>query len=187
MTKVFISGSRMISRLNTEVSTRLENIVFKGHEVLTGDANGVDKAIQRFFFDRAYDDVTIYHVGESPRNNVGDWRSVSVEVRGNPRGRDLYTQKDKRMAEVADTGLIIWDEKSSGSVQNMIWMINNYKPSLVYMNASKRFVKICNADDLSKSLSDIDPEDRTEINRKIGVDRYLSVGSKKYSQGSLAL
>jgi hypothetical protein len=187
MKKVFICGSRAISHLNGEVTARLENIIFRGHEVLTGDANGVDKAIQRFFRDRAYDDVTIYHIGDSPRNNVGEWRSIAVDVIGNPKGRDLYTQKDRRMAEVADNAMIIWDEKSSGSVQNMVWMISNFKSSLVYMNVAKRFETIKCIDDLTNLLGSIDSEDRAEIDRKISVNRFLNGALDHYAQASLAL
>ena len=185
MSKVFISGSRMISRLNTDVTNRLHNIIMRGHEVLTGDANGVDKAIQRYFFERSYDDVTIYHVGDEPRNNVGGWRSIAVDTVGNARGRDLYTQKDKRMAEVADNGMIIWDGKSSGSVQNMIWLISNFKSSLVYFAPMKEFVKIQNKDDLADLLDQIDDADRAEIDRKIGVNNFVTGKTSEYSQGSL--
>jgi hypothetical protein len=185
MTKVFISGSRMISHLNGDVTDRLQNIISNGFEVLTGDANGVDKAIQRHFYEQSYDDVTIYHVGEEPRNNVGGWRSIAVEVRGKYRGRDLYTQKDRRMAEIADSGMIIWDGKSSGSVQNMIWMIENHKVSLVYQVSMRKFVKIRNRYDLSNLLAGIDEADRAEIDRKIAVNRYVTGQIKEYSQGSL--
>lgn len=114
MSKVFVSGSRAISRLPADVVSRLENIIIQGHDVVTGDANGVDKAIQHFFSDRSYQDIVIYYVGEEPRNNIGSWRSIAVEVAGNYRGRELYTQKDKRMAEVADSGMIVWDGKKFG-------------------------------------------------------------------------
>lgn len=187
MSKVFISGSRMISRLNSDVAERLQNIIERGHEVLTGDANGVDKAIQRYFFDRSYADVTIYHVGESPRNNVGGWRSIAVETSGKVRGRDLYTQKDKRMAEVSDNGMIVWDGKSSGSVQNMVWLINNFKSSLVYFTPDSVFIKIQNRDDLSNLLDRIDITDRIEIDRKIGVNSFVAAELSEYTQGSLGL
>lgn len=185
MTKIFISGSRMISRLNVDVTRRLNNIIERGHEVLTGDANGVDKAVQRFFAERSYADVTIYHVGEQPRNNVGGWRSVSVDVLGKHRGRELYTQKDKRMAEVSDSGMIVWDGKSSGSVQNMIWMLENYKTSLVYHAPIKKFIKVKDKEDLRSILSTIDMEDFDGIDRKIAVAKYMLSSYSQHSQGSL--
>lgn len=186
MTKVFISGSRMISRLNADVSQRLENIINRGFEVITGDANGVDKAIQRFFFERNYPDVTIYHVGPEPRNNIGKWRSIEVDVHGHFRGRDLYTQKDKRMAEVADYGMIIWDGQSSGSVQNMIWLVSNHKSALVFKNQNKSFHTISNTEDIVKLMNEIDPLHFDEIDRKISIKKFLK-GEKEIVQAAFDL
>lgn len=186
MTKVFLSGSRMISRLDDEVSARLENIIARGHVVLTGDANGVDKAIQRFFEKHSYPDVTVYHVGDAPRNNVGAWRTVSVDVFGKFRGRDLYTQKDKRMAEVSDNGMIIWDGKSSGSVQNMIWMVSNFKPTLVYLQPIKKFFKINSKADIAEIMKEVGSDDLDEIDRKISIRDFLNCESESPTQGSLA-
>jgi hypothetical protein len=40
MTKVFIAGSRQITRLPADVSTRLDVMIEKGFQILVGDANG---------------------------------------------------------------------------------------------------------------------------------------------------
>lgn len=48
MTKVFIAGSRQLSRLNAEVKRRIDTMIEKGFTVLVGDANGADKAVQRY-------------------------------------------------------------------------------------------------------------------------------------------
>ena len=45
---VFVAGSRQISRLPAEVKTRLDTMVEKGFQILVGDANGADKAVQRY-------------------------------------------------------------------------------------------------------------------------------------------
>ena len=43
MVKVFIAGSRAISRLSEPLRERLDRIVAEGHEVPVGDANGADR------------------------------------------------------------------------------------------------------------------------------------------------
>ena len=48
MTKVFIAGSRQLSRLNADVKRRIETMIEKGFTILVGDANGADKAVQRY-------------------------------------------------------------------------------------------------------------------------------------------
>jgi len=48
MTKVFIAGSRQLSRLNADVKRRIDTMIDKGFTILVGDANGADKAVQRY-------------------------------------------------------------------------------------------------------------------------------------------
>ena len=60
MKKVFIGGSRRVSRLNPEIRRRLDRIIEKGLEVLVGDANGADKAVQRHFKERGYCNVHVF-------------------------------------------------------------------------------------------------------------------------------
>jgi hypothetical protein len=43
--KVFIAGSRWLSRLSADVRSRLDTIIEKGFTILIGDANGADKAV----------------------------------------------------------------------------------------------------------------------------------------------
>ena len=45
---VFVAGSRQISRLPAEVTSRLDTMIEKGFQILVGDANGADKAVQRY-------------------------------------------------------------------------------------------------------------------------------------------
>jgi hypothetical protein len=51
---VFGAGSRQISRLPAEVKTRLDTMIEKGFQILVGDANGADKAVQRYLADKSY-------------------------------------------------------------------------------------------------------------------------------------
>ena len=55
MTKVFIAGSRQIARLPAEVRSRIDTMVDKGFQILVGDANGADKAVQRYLADKAHE------------------------------------------------------------------------------------------------------------------------------------
>lgn len=173
MTTVFLSGSRRVSRLPAAVTSRLDNIISSGFEVITGDANGADKAMQRHFADRMYSSVKVYFVGDAPRNNVGGWDQEHVDVPHGFKGRDFYAQKDKHMARIADFGLIVWDGKSPGSVQNMLWLIENEKKCVVFHHPSKTFHNIRNQDDLSSVLELSDADSLEEIDRKIGIPAQL--------------
>jgi len=80
MHSVFVAGSRALSKLNAQVKERLDNILRKEFTVLVGDANGADKAVQRYLAERAYRHVVVYCM-EVCRNNVGNWsiRSHSAD------------------------------------------------------------------------------------------------------------
>ena len=47
MTSVFIGGSRAVSRLNDTIREQLDNLIARGRQILIGDANGADRAVQQ--------------------------------------------------------------------------------------------------------------------------------------------
>ena len=57
---VFVAGSRQISRLPAEVRTRIDTMTDKGFQILVGDANGADKAVQRYLANKAYPNVVVH-------------------------------------------------------------------------------------------------------------------------------
>jgi len=63
MKTVFLSGSRAISRLNQDIRDRLDRIISQAFEIVVGDANGADKALQGFLYDHHYGKVTVYCSG----------------------------------------------------------------------------------------------------------------------------
>lgn len=73
MTRVFIGGSRRVTRLDDAVRRRLSRIVEQRLPVLVGDANGADKAVQGYLRDCTFDRVEVYAADASPRNNLGGW------------------------------------------------------------------------------------------------------------------
>lgn len=81
MTKVFIGGSRRVSRLNADVRERLDGIIEKGLPVVIGDANGVDKAVQQYLQSRGYERVEVFSVEGGCRNNVGKWPLRSIPAK----------------------------------------------------------------------------------------------------------
>ncbi|MEN9433478.1 MAG: hypothetical protein RLZZ422_1067 [Pseudomonadota bacterium] len=148
MTTIFISGSRSISCLSNQVLQRINNIVNQKFNIVVGDANGVDKAIQKYLASMSYPNVTIYCSGESCRNNLGNWSEQHITVPNNLKGRDFYTQKDLAMAKVADYGFILWDGKSVGSLNNLIELQEQHKKVLVYFSPKNSLYTIYNQQSL---------------------------------------
>jgi hypothetical protein len=65
---VFVAGSRQISRLPAEVKARLDTMIEKHFQILVGDANGADKAVQRYLADKSYPNVLVHST--APRASI---------------------------------------------------------------------------------------------------------------------
>lgn len=167
MTTVFISGSRKLSRLNQEVRDRLKNVLSQGFEIVVGDANGADKAVQNFLMDEKYPHVTVFCAGNTCRNNVGNWKVSQIDVDPRLKGREFYTKKDKEMAEIADYGFVLWDGKSPGSYSNIMELLRRNKKALVYLSPEKSFFTVAKLDDAQRLLNMCDTASQDEIKRKI--------------------
>src|SRR5437660_9634540 len=83
MTTVFLSGSRTITRLNDSIRNRLKNIVDQGLNVVVGDANGADKAVQTYLAATHYQKVIVFCAGRVCRNNIGNWpvRNIDADLK----------------------------------------------------------------------------------------------------------
>lgn len=149
---VFIAGPRAISRLPEAIISRLNTIIQKGFTVLVGDANGVDKAIQKHFAESGYKNVIVYVSGDRPRNNLGEWEVNFVHVEPGIKGFDFYAQKDKKMASDATYGLMLWNGESKGTFSNIVNLTKQGKKVAVYFTPSKTFYTLKDIEQTKKLL-----------------------------------
>jgi len=156
--KVFIAGPRAISKLNKHVEERLHNIYSMRLTVIVGDANGIDKAVQEYFFSMGYQNVLVYASQGKARCNIGGWKVVTVEVEKKLKGFDFYAAKDIRMAEEADYGFMIWNGKSKGTLNNVINLINRNKKTLIYLNPRNEFYTVKKLTDIESIISQCEEE-----------------------------
>lgn len=138
---VFISGSRHLSHLNLEVKRRLERIISQKFKIIIGDANGIDKAVQKFLHTQSYPNVEIYYTGLQPRNNIAVWSSKRLNTRKYPTLHD-FIERDKKLAQDCDYGFMIWDCKSHGTLRNAYMLTFLEKPFLIFINPYKEFIRI---------------------------------------------
>lgn len=119
--KVFISGSKSISKLPEEVKSSLDEHIALGTEFLVGDCYGVDVAVQKYLESKGCGNVTIYCSGETPRNNFTTGAKVCscAEAAKGLTGNAFQYVKDIQMAQDCDTALMIWDGKSKGTGENI--------------------------------------------------------------------
>jgi hypothetical protein len=158
-TKVFIAGSRKLSKLNKRVLNRLDRIIANGFTIIVGDANGMDKAVQAYVNGKHYSNVTVFCMENACRNNLGEWRVKEIGA-SDPSRRDFsfYSTKDKAMADEADYGLMLWDGKSRGTLANILNLVHRGKPAVVYVAANKTFYTLRGASNLMNMLSVVAPE-----------------------------
>lgn len=141
MTKVFIGGSRHASRLAPQVRDRLDNIVKNGLEIVIGDANGADRAVQQYMHGKQYRNVEVFCSDGICRNNIGDWQTRNIPVGTPRRDAQYYSVKDRAMAHEATIGLMIWDGKSIGTLLNVLRLLSLGKKAVIYIVPEKRFLE----------------------------------------------
>ena len=142
MTTIFIAGSISISRLHDQVKQRIATIAASDLDVVVGDADGADTAIQNCLSESGATRVTVYCSGDQPRNNVAGWPVKTVHPNAAPGSRAFFTAKDLEMARASDFGLMIWDRRAPARSSNVIELISAGKKSVVFVNKTKQFVTI---------------------------------------------
>ncbi|SHL80527.1 hypothetical protein [Fibrobacter sp. UWH4] len=119
--RVFISGSKSISKLPKEVKSLFDSYIVTGAEILVGDCYGVDAAVQMYLDSKGYSNVIVYCSGETPRNIFVTGAKVCsyAEAAKGLTGSAFQYVKDIQMAQDCDTALMIWDGKSKGTAENI--------------------------------------------------------------------
>lgn len=153
---IFIAGPRAISRLNESVIHKIKKIIEANYNILVGDANGVDKAVQYFCNEQNYRNVKVYAAKGKARNNVGNWYVHNVHVTKNLKGFDFYSAKDYEMAKDADYGLMIWNGISKGTLNNIINLLDMGKETILYYCPEERLYVIKSLNGMKEFISRCD-------------------------------
>ena len=174
--KVFIGGSRVVSKLNAVIRERLDDLIKRGCTILIGDANGADKAVQTYFAEKDYSNVIVFCM-EHCRNNVGAWPARIIEPPAGSKGFTYYAAKDFVMVEEAQCGVVLWDAKSKGTLQNMMNLIAAGKRTLVYFAPTKDFHVLTNQQELQALLARCDKRYIDSAVRALGVKTPINQSS----------
>jgi hypothetical protein len=171
---VFIGGSRDVSRLSPQVQERLTNVVQVGAQVIVGDANGADKAVQKFLSEREYRCVTVFCSGEECRNNMGHWETRHIDAPKGAKGFDFYAVKDRIMAREADYGLMIWDGKSAGTILNILRLLRAGRKAVLINSPERTARNFKTLTDWANFFSSCTPGFRDDIRKRATPDERLS-------------
>lgn len=171
--RVFVAGSLSIRQLDSRVRARIENIVAQRLEIVVGDAEGVDTAAQRLLLEMPQARVTVFCTG-TPRNNLGGWRVESVESEHQVGSRAYFTAKDRRLAEVADFGLMIWDCRSTGTLGNILELLARGKKTVVFVHRLRDFRIVTNPEQLRELTELMSDPARRKAEEKIQLSERLA-------------
>ena len=169
--KIFIGGSRRITKLDPDVRRRLDTILAKNLPIVIGDANGADKAVQQYLVAKNYQQVEVFCSGTRCRNNIGNWPTRPVSVNSSRRDFDFYAAKDVQMAKESASGLMIWDGKSAGTLMNVMRLIKQNKTVAIFEAPAGRFQELKSESEWNDLLSGCSSEVRLRIEELSASDR----------------
>lgn len=148
----------------------------KGYTVLVGDCYGIDTSVQEFLKLHNYNNVYVYACNGKARNNIGNWPVNSVAVPKFATGFDFYVQKDIAMAEDADYGLMVWDGKSKGTLNNMINLLIQEKPVLLYFVGQHKMIVLKTIKDLKSFIFSLEEITKKSFNSLL-FEKKVSEGT----------
>lgn len=119
--KIFISGSKSISKLPELAKTFIDQFIENGDDILIGDCYGVDAVVQKYLESKGFSNVTIYCSEVTPRNNFASSAKIysCAEAAKGLTGSDFHYVKDIQMANDCNQAIMIWDGKSKGTAENI--------------------------------------------------------------------
>lgn len=179
MKKVFVGGSRKISKLNNVIKSKIDLVIKKEYTFLVGDAEGADKSIQTYLFEKNYNNVLIYCTGTTCRNNKGNWKTVQVSSKHKPKTFEYYVEKDIRMAQDADGGIMLWDSESCGTLNNILNLLRENKVCLVYLSTTKKIRKISKLDELRNILLVSPQENLISFEKKLHLSKTMDLNNSQ--------
>jgi len=166
MTKVFIGGSRRVSRLSTQVRKRIDNITAKNFAILIGDANGADKVVQTYLHGIHYHNVEVFCSEGECRNNIGDWLVRNIPADTRDRSAEFYSAKDRAMTQEADIGLMVWDGKSPGTLLNAMRLMSMEKKVVIYIVPDRQFREFRRQDEWQTFFASCEVDLRRKVERR---------------------
>ena len=152
MKKVVIGGSRTIKSLIQPVRELIDTLVNNNNIILVGDANGADKAVQRFLHEKGYNNVIVYCMHNLCRNNIGQWPVKNIVSSSKIKDANYFGTKDLHMAREAEFGIMLWDGESKGTFRNVINLLDDNKCICVYYQPNKCLSLISCSKDLDNLI-----------------------------------
>jgi hypothetical protein len=168
--KVFLGGSRHLQKVPQELVALLNEWNDSHNEFLVGDASGADLAFQVELDKMNCSNVTIYSSAGYVRNNRGNWTAKHIESGLESSTNAKHAFKDRYMTEFADTGLMLWDCESAGTLSNVIDLIQKGKSCKIWLALEAELFTFDNSSSLDNLLNSY-PTVAAEAQRRLRTFR----------------
>jgi hypothetical protein len=152
MKKIVIGGSRTIKYLPQSIKELIDTLAENNIIILVGDANGADKAVQKYLYKIKYNNVIVYCMNSLCRNNIGHWPLKNIVSSNKIKNANYFGTKDLHMALESDFGIMLWDGESKGTFRNVINLLDDNKCIHVYYQPSKCTSLISSSGDFNNLL-----------------------------------
>jgi len=103
------------------------------------------------------------------RNNLGGWPTRAIRTSGLRKDFAYYAAKDRAVAEEAKSGVMLWDGRSMGTLNNIFNLISAGKNTLVYFAPAKTFHKLSDEQDLATLLARCDQGAVERVQRRLAA------------------
>jgi len=172
-----LGGSRQIVNLPSEVKVLLDEKVSLNELFYIGDAPGSDTSFQSFFANKQYKNIRIFSSAGYIRNNVGNWDWELIDSGLKSKSNSVHAFKDRHMCKFSNSGIMIWDCQSAGTLSNAIDLVRQGKNCYIWVAPDSDLYQFDNQKSLEKwmkSYQDVRDEalkrlakfDKREIKRK---------------------
>ena len=166
--KIVLGGSRHLEFIPKEIADRLLEWMESSSDFLVGDAPGTDRAFQKYLSSKNYPSVTVYTSAEDLRNNLGNWHVEKVESGLKSKSSAVHAFKDRKMSQIADIGLMIWDCKSAGTLSNVIDLLAQGKNCFIWVAPDSELCQFDNSSSLERWMEKY-PEVRDEALKRLST------------------
>jgi hypothetical protein len=168
--KIVLGGSRFLEKIPQNLIELIKEWNDSGSEFLVGDAPGADSAFQKALLNFGSKSVTVYSSAGYIRNNYGDWVSKEIESGLQSKSNAIHAFKDRFMTSIADTGLMLWDCESAGTLSNVIDLVESGKSCRIWVALDSELYNFDNLPSLEKWLKQY-PEVTEEAQKRLKTFR----------------
>ncbi len=182
---VVLGGSRHLSIIPEDVIDSLQSWIRQEANIILGDAKGTDAKFQEYLSVENYRNVEIFYSGDHARHNLGNWQTRNIDSGLKSKSHAMYTAKDREMTKIADTGLMMWDRQSPGTLSNVIDLLNQGKSCQMFVAGDDaNLYPLNHLEDLEKWQSNI-PEVFDEAYARLKAHKKRTVKMTEQSEQTL--